>query len=90
MAPVAEGDAAKGPVAGTPALPPVTRHAWAQAHIDSWTADRIPHPNLKGEAHVSTDSAPWTPDTTPGEPSIEADRSIDEEFDQGRHHTVTA
>jgi hypothetical protein len=79
-----------GPVAATPASPPVVRLAWAQAHIDSWTADRIPRPDLKGEAHGTTRSAPWAPDLIHHRSDVSRPiGSIDEEFNQGCHHTVT-
>jgi len=72
--PVARRRCLQGPVVATPAFPPVVSTAWEQAHIDSWTADRIPRPDLEGEVHVATRSAPWTPDTNFGEPRSEADR----------------
>ena len=61
--------------------------AWEQAHIDSWTADRIPRLDLQiSEVRV-------TPYRCHGHRGPDANASsigsIDEELDQARHHTVT-
>ena len=64
------------------------RSAWEQAHIDSWTADRIPRLDLQGgEVRGTARSASRTPGSS--SKSSRPTESIDEELDQASGHTVT-